>query len=384
MVSCPPHDKIFLGYRDKVPSSWPFLPHIGQDNVKLPGRGNRVAHNLQKVKNSTSGGNRPVADYQADLAEALDNFEREAGVHLDPFVYRTLGASGHAPNSRRDRPYRHPFPFITTYGSYIFGCVSVPADIDDGESDFTNLYLIANSSHLVVVFNDPHWVYNPFFGGAVLNLLSGYERQGSVDVPAVIVQIVKFALAALDHALEALANRYSHYEKAIAQIDSFSTKQLEKEIPRLTRILENVQIETSSLGSVLAGTAEILEEISGRQLLVQNGQPDLFSHQEKLTCNGLRLHAANLKSFHSSLLFDIDALLRLLDRHQERFLTLATHRITALGALILFPNLIFDFFGQAFDPLPQWLRTFGFQFTLLLTLSYWVLHFIWFKRRKYL
>ena len=73
-----------------------------------------------------------------------------------------------------------------------------------------------------------------------------------------------------------------------------------------------------------------------------------------------------------------------LDRMQDKALVLATHRVTALGAMILFPNLIFDFFGQAFEPLPPWFRSNGWWFTVFLTVAYWVIQYAWLRRRRYI
>jgi len=345
-----------------------------------------VAHNLQKVKNSGKDGNRPVTEYQSDLDAALATFERETGVQLDPFVRRTLGAKNFTLNSKKDRSYTHPFPFIMSYGKYVFGCVSVPADIDDGKSDFTNLYLVATRTHLVAIFNDPHWVYNSFFGGAVLKLLGAYEERETADIPELVSKILGFGVASLDHALDALSNRYERFAKKIKSVDKDDGLALEREVDHRLPALETLQIETSALGSVVAETARIVARVAAGQVETAEAEHphDFFSEESKATLSGMQIHAAHLEVFHKSLLYDVEALIALLDRYQEKSLTIATHRVTAFGALILVPNLLFDYFGQAFNPLPDWLRASGFAVTAVATLAYWILHGLWFRRRRYL
>ena len=345
-----------------------------------------MALNLQKVKNSGKDGNRPIHEYQEDLEVALATFEQETGVLLDPFVRRTLGARDFTLNSKKDRSYTHPFPFIASYGRYVFSCVSVPADIDDGKSDFTNLYVVATRTHLVAIFNDPHWVYNSFFGGAVLKLLASYEEKETADIPELVFNILGFAVASLDHALDALSNRHERFAKKIKSVDKDDGLALEQEVDHRLPALESLQIETSSLGSVVIETARVVAKVAAGAVETDElgGSRDYFSDESKAALGGLQIHSAHLEVFHKSLLYDVEALIALLDRYQEKSLTIATHRVTAFGALILVPNLLFDYFGQSFNPLPDWFRHYGYVATFAAMIIYWVLHGLWFRRRRYL
>lgn len=345
-----------------------------------------VQNRIHVVKNSRNGGNRPLVEYQEDLEVALVSFERNNGIELPPLVRRTLGARGHNLNSKRDRSYTHPFPFLNGYDGFLFGCLAVPADIDDGLADFTNLYLLASQTDLVVIFNDPSWVYNPFFGGAVIKLVERDARDGVVSPPDLVLEILGFTVASLDHALEALSNRRDHYAKKIKLIDKDNGPEIESEVERRFPAVENLQIETSSLTTVVEEVSRVLTAVAAGQITFTAGgvRQDFFQFVEVAARDGLQLHSAHLVAYLRSLLFDIEALIHRLDRYQERALTIATHRITALGALLLFPSLVYGYFGQAFGELPQWWYEKGFQVTLIGTVTYWIAHFTWFKRKKYI
>jgi Mg2+ and Co2+ transporter CorA len=73
-----------------------------------------------------------------------------------------------------------------------------------------------------------------------------------------------------------------------------------------------------------------------------------------------------------------------LDRLQEKAIVLATHRVTALGGMILFPSLIFGYFGQNFFEMPSWFMKNGWWLTIGLTIFYWVAQYSYMRRRRYI
>jgi Mg2+ and Co2+ transporter CorA len=338
------------------------------------------------VKNSSKGGNRPIAEYQEDLSTAIAAMESECGIRVDDHVLSALGARNFSLTTKKEKSYTHPYPSLSGFGDYVYGCFSVPADIDDGLSDFTNLHFLATPTYLITIFHDPHWVYNSYFGDAVIKLLEKNDGLTDGDVSTTIVTLLGFVLSALDHSLEALYNRYDHYKSRVDGIDENDGRSLEDEVERKYPSIQSLSIEVESLQTVVEATAKIVERFGNGsvQINIANSPNDFFSASDRRTCGAMSVHAGQLVSFQRHLAFQTSQLLGQLDRYQEKALTLATHRITALGAFILIPNLLFDYFGQAFAPLPSWLRAYGFAATLVLTLSYWWLQYVWFRRKRYL
>jgi Mg2+ and Co2+ transporter CorA len=337
------------------------------------------------VKNSEKGGNRPIEDYRKDLDAALLQLEMETGIQVDHYVRSTLGASGFAPNSKRSKTYTHPFPFLVSYGNYVFGCVSVPADLDDGRSDFTNLYILATESYLLTVFNDPHWVYNPYFGGAVLSLLERNRREELLSVGETIIRILRFTVLALDHSLEALENRFRFFNRKIQDLE-LQRSRIEEEMGHYLPAIQDLAIEVDAMAAVTSQTVSILGAVRESNI-ASNGLSlldRLFSESDFRDVQGLGLQSANLTNYQSHLAFEVNSLILRCGRLQDKALTIATHHITVVGALILVPNLIYGFFGQAFMPLPLWMRQYGFIGTFGLTLMYWIIQLIWFKKKGYL
>jgi len=118
-----------------------------------------------------------------------------------------------------------------------------------------------------------------------------------------------------------------------------------------------------------------------------NSEFPFFDVDNQKSVNGLRIQTVHLISYQRALVFDCASLLKKMDRLQEKALTLATHRITAFGAAILIPNLLYDFFGQAFNSgqqLPQVVRDNGWTISVAMTVGYWVFQYIWFKRKRYI
>jgi Mg2+ and Co2+ transporter CorA len=145
--------------------------------------------------------------------------------------------------------------------------------------------------------------------------------------------------------------------------------------------------EIISLSTVTGETVEILRRVEGGRVMLH---PDLedaksfFNRSDMHYANGLYVHAAQINSYRLDLTNEILDSIAKLDRLQNKALVLATHRVTALGAMILFPNLIFDFFGQSFAPLPDWIKSNGWWCTIVLTTAYWIGQYAYMRRRRYI
>lgn len=164
-------------------------------------------------------------------------------------------------------------------------------------------------------------------------------------------------------------------------------KEFERLISRNLPPLTVLKDEIEALRTVSKQTVEILARIeSGRVTLNPETESPIgfFNNSEMHLASGLFVHASQIDSYRDALTREIVDSIAKLDRLQDKSLVYATHRVTALGALILFPNLIFDYFGQSFTPLPNWMRTNGWWLTIALTFVYWISQYLYFRRRRFL
>lgn len=346
-----------------------------------------MPHKWELIKNSTKGGHRAREDFQSDLQTALNDFQSAEKIEVERSVLETLGAHEYSLIGEREKVYTHPFPHISSHGKYLFGCFSVPADIDNGTADFSSLFFVASQSRLLTVFKDPSWVYNGTFGGAVLALFSRHEEFGDERVSQTLLKLASFTIAALDHSFDALGNRSEKFEKQVSDSSIANGKEFERLISRNLPPLTVLKDEIEALRTVSKQTVEILARIeSGRVTLNPETESPIgfFNNSEMHLASGLFVHAAQIDSYRDALTREIVDSIAKLDRLQDKSLIYATHRVTALGALILFPNLIFDYFGQAFTPLPNWMRTNGWWLTIALTFVYWICQYLYFRRRRFL
>lgn len=346
-----------------------------------------MPHKWVIVKNSKKGGHRPISEYQEELGKALSEFEINCGICVDRSVRQSLGVSEFQLQAEREKIYTHPFPHLSSHGSYLFGCFSVPADIDNGKADFSSIFIVATDTYLLTIFKDPSWVYNAYFGGAVLSLHSRHSASGTERVATTLLKLLGFTVSALDHTLDALGNRSRKYEQKVNLISERDGRELERAISRNLSSLISLKTEVTSMSTVTHETAQILEKIELGRIRLRPDDPQsnpFFNLAEQHFANGLFVHSSQVDSYRRDLVQIVGDSIAKVDRLQEKSLVLATHRITALGAMILFPNLIFDFFGQAFAPLPDWFQRNGWWFTVALTFTYWAGQYAYMRRRRYI
>ena len=349
-----------------------------------------MKHIWVNIKNSEKGGNKPIERYRDDLEQALVDFEVSQGLQVDSTVRAALGARGSALTTKKDRVYTHPVPHLSNHGSYIFGNISVPADIEDGKSDFTNVLFLATQDYLLTVLTDPSWVFNARFGEAVLNIHQQHEQRGIEPlVSNTLIRLIGVCVASLDHSLDSLNHRFRRFKEKIELINASDGRKLEQEVDKRYSSVQDLDIEVNSLSTVIEQLELMLRHIEDQKIMMSGEESGLafFNEAARKSANGLRVEALHLISYHRALVFDCATLIKKMDRLQEKALTLATHRITAFGAAILIPNLLYDFFGQSFDSgqeLPQVVRDHGWTISIALTVSYWIIQYLWFKRKRYI
>ena len=349
-----------------------------------------MKHNWVNIKNSETGGNKPVETYQNQLEQALLEFETSQQLRLDETVRSALGARGSALTTKKDRIYTHPVPHLSNHGSYIFGNISVPADIEDGKSDFTNVLFVATPNYLLTVLVDPSWVYNARFGEAVLNLYQQHADNGNESqVSKTLIRLLNICVSTLDHSLDSLNHRFRRFKEKIAAINVRDGRTLEQEVDKRYSSIQDLDIEINSLTTIIEQLEIMLSQIEKHEIIVSIRDSDFafFDNDSRKSANGMRIQALHLVSYQRALAFDCASLIKKMDRLQEKALTLATHRITAFGAAILIPNLLYDFFGQTFSSgqaLPKIVVDNGWTISVALTASYWIFQYIWFKRKRYI
>ncbi len=338
------------------------------------------------IKNSTKGGNRPIEDFQSDVDAGISTFEKETGLVVDGPVREAFGARGYFASSLRQRTYSHPFPHLMSNGGYIFGCLSVPADIEDGKPNFTNLTFIATDKIILSTIGDPHIVYNPSFGGAIVDQYERHQKNPTESASGIVLRFITYRIAAIDHSMDALSNRLQKNRSAFDVIDRREGREVEAETKKRQPIVSILDTEINSLTTVIQQVEIITAKVMNNDLVIndKNGSRSFFSESQRRDSLALYLQAARLHTYHENLRFECKNLLESFSSSRDIALAFATHRITAYGAAILIPNMLYDFFGQSWSGMPIWFSNRGLQLSLALTVIYWTFQFWWFKRKKYL
>ena len=243
---------------------------------------------------------------------------------------------------------------------------------------------------LGLTFSDyPSWVFNARFGQAFLNIFKQHTEHGNESVSKTLIRLIGICVSSMDHSLDSLNHRLRRFKEKIEEINVKDGRLLEQEIDKRYSSIQDLDIEINSLTTVIEQLEIMLAQIENQKTSIskENSEVAFFDEDNQKTANGLRIQAVHLISYQRALVFDCASLIRKMDRLQEKALTLATHRITAFGAAILIPNLLYDFFGQAFtsgQQLPQVVRDNGWTISVVMTAGYWVLQYVWFKRKRYI
>lgn len=346
-----------------------------------------MPHKWINVKNSTKGGNRPVEDFQLEIESGIAEFEHDTGLTIDSVAREAFGARGFSGTHLRERTYSHPFPHIVSCGGYVFCSLSVPADLEDGRPNFTNFSLVATDKFVLSTLADPHSVYNPYFGGAIVSKHGRHLINGSDSVSETVLSFLSFSVAAIDHSLDAMSNRLLRNRYEFEKIDQRDGRHVELEVKKRQPIISNLNVEINSLTTVIRQLEEITRAVMNNEIVLSDGSEfrSFFDESQRRNSTALFLQAARLRAYHANLTFDCASFLQTLSGSRDSALAFATHRITAFGAAILIPNMLFDFFGQgSFDGMPAWFSRNGLLLTAGITALYWALQFWWFKRKRFI
>ncbi|NBO14584.1 MAG: hypothetical protein EBV20_05555, partial [Betaproteobacteria bacterium] len=168
----------------------------------------------------------------------------------------------------------------------------------------------------------------------------------------------------------------------VESIDRKDGRKLERSVATRTPIINNLNVEINSLTTVVNQLIEITRRIESDDLRVEdhNGEVSFFGTEEIRYGSGLHLQALRLGGYLETLKFECRSFLDQLARSRESSLTMATHRITAFGAAILVPNLLYDYWGQGFATMSEPFKSYGWRISFGVTVLYWLLQFWWFKR----
>lgn len=345
-----------------------------------------MPHKWINIKNSTKGGNRPIVEFQQDLNDGIEEFERHTGLTVNATVKEAFGAEGFFASTLRERTYSHPFPHLVSNNGYLFGSLSVPADIDDGRPNFTNLTFIASEDFILSTLNDPHAVYNPSFGGSIVEQFNNHAKTQNESTSETVLRFITFTIAAIDHSMDALSNRLHKNRAEFDRTDRRDGRQIDSENRKRQPIVSNLDTEINSLATVIQQVERITHSVLATNFTIngKTGTQNFFSESQQHAALALYLQAARLRAYHENLQSDCRNFLQLLSSSRETALAVATHRITAYGAAILIPNMLYDFFGQSWTGMPTWFSTRGLQLSLVLTVIYWSIQFWWFKRKRYI
>jgi len=343
-----------------------------------------MPHRWVNIKNSTKGGHRPFADFCRDLDSALEAFERDNRLVVDKEVHSVVGFRGAQEQAELPTNYSHPIPRIEDHGDYLFGYLAVPADTWLGERDFTSLLFLATETDLLTIIKDPPHTYSREFGTVFLNRYNTHRESGSENVAETLLAIVRYAVDVNQFVLRGLEVRT---RRTVARIDEPGANPISRSdiLAILVPELVFLEVEVRALESLTSETSDVVKSIVGSHNAAGLTQAErVFGSIKPATSQALLARARQVDALRGDLQHSLDSALRRCEQIQEQSLVIATHRVTAFGALILVPNLMFDFFGQAFVDLPGWIREWGWWLTAGVTLTYWAAQYVIFRRRKYL
>lgn len=343
-----------------------------------------MPHRWVNIKNATRGGHRPLADFCRDLDMALEAFERDNHLVVEEEVHLVAGFRGAQEQAELPTNYSHPIPRIEDHGDYLFGYLAVPADTWLGERDFTSLLFLATDHDLLTIIKDPPHTYSREFGTVFLNRYTTHNESGSEDVGETLIAIIKYAVDVNQFVLRSLEARTRHAVSRLYQPNGFPVSRTDV-LSILVPELVSLEVEVRALEDLTRETVDVL-----RSIVAVHNAPDgtqvgrVFRSIRAATSQALLARARQVDALRGDLQYSLDSALRRCEQIQEQSLVVATHRLTAYGALILVPSLLFGFFGQAFVQLPDWIRSWGWWLTAGVTATYWSIQFIIFRRRKYL
>jgi len=292
--------------------------------------------------------------------------------------------------------FREPFPKIESHDAYLYGVLATPTDIDDGRSDFFNIFFIISETMAVTVLWGPEEHARDrsakLFAqiSADVNEVSTRERTSEEDPGDVVVRIARVIVSDLQELLstlhDAVQNEMTEIESAIfhKQYQSMSA-QAGMKYEKISRL----KFEVLSISSTISETQNVFKAISKHDVIIRAPfvSRDLevppFSAEQRIWIEDLLMRARSLKAQRSGLEEEVRLLYERLESLENRRQTAAQMRFAAVASILLLPALVVGFFGQNFNFNPwsesEWAWEISAGLLAVLAASQW----IYFKVKKW-
>lgn len=350
-----------------------------------------MPHTWRIVKNSTTGGHRPVSEFVEELEVALSEFEQvenRTTEHssqqflLDDTVREFLGLGKSELVMDAEAKFSNPYPFMHGHGSYVCGLLSTPTNVDDGHAEFTSLFLVASTRQLLTVILDPPTTYAGPFGQRLLNRNADHQMSDSNDVGTTVLMIIRDNVTSINFALREISLDTEHIQRVLETFGSDRHRHTFDALKRIEAQLVRMKIEVDSLETVVEATSELLRQISNNEVDV-DGESEIFDRRHEIAAAMLTLQAKQTVSVRERLDEKLSALASKCEALRDKFFVEATHRIGAVASLLLVPTFIVGLYGQNFEiPEQRWANGYVFSWGLILTTS--IVMIVYFKRKRWL
>jgi len=343
-----------------------------------------MPHAWRIVKNSRVGGHRPIAEFNAELSQALEEFEagHEPPIALHGTIRENLGLASGDQVFNINSLFTNPYPFLQSHGPYLCGLVSTPTSAEDGVSEFTSLFILASDRRLLTVIFDPETTYAGPFGQRLLNRQAAHERTGVNDVGTSILMVLRDVVTSLNFALRELELEAEHIIGVLREFGGDRKRDTFESLKRIEAHLVKMRIEIESLQSVTRATAEVLRGISEGAIDV-DGPAQIFDRGREISAEMLAIQARQTNSVRDRLEGKVQLLSSKCETLRDKIFVEATHRFGAIAALLLVPTFIVGFYGQNLDfPDGHW--TSGLGFSVFLIVASTAALTVYFRKRRWL
>lgn len=343
-----------------------------------------MSHIWRIVKNSRQGGHRPLAEFNAELSDALKEFEQAEGpaFALHETIRESLGLMSGEQVVNIDSLFANPYPYMHSHGPYLCGLVSTPTNAEDGIAEFTSLFILATRQQLLTVILDPETTYAGPFGQRLLNRQADHLEKSTNDVGTSLLMIIRDNVTSLNFTLRELTLEAEHIGEVLREFGQDRKRDDFDSLKRIEAHLVRMRIEIESLLSVTSATADLVQAIASNDVEIE-GDHQIFDRRHEIAAEMLAIQAKQTIAVRERLEGKVSALSSKCETLRDKFFVEATHRFGAIAALLLVPTFIVGFYGQNVDfPERHWISGWGFSVFLIVTTS--VTLTAYFKKRRWL